>query len=163
MDIDIGCPAIDRSASITSGYTEVDKNNPANISGTVNKVEIFAVTGNDMANVEVGIFYEESANRLTTRDSAFIGTVIGGSVQTFDVNLTVVAGDYIGVYFTGGRLEYDPSGPVGDWRKANDHIPCTNVAFDFYSGRCMSLHGIGIIVVEEEAARTGIYSFKTLK
>ncbi|RXG66767.1 hypothetical protein ES695_01440, partial [Candidatus Atribacteria bacterium 1244-E10-H5-B2] len=49
VDIDIGMPAIDRSASITSGYTEVDKNNPANISGTVNKVEIFAVTGNDMA------------------------------------------------------------------------------------------------------------------
>jgi hypothetical protein len=112
VDIDIGMPAIDRSASITSGYTEVDKNNPANISGTVNKVEIFAVTGNDMANVEVGIFYEESADHLTTRDSEFIGTVVGGPVQTFDVDLTVEAGDYIGVFWTGGRIEYDNTGPV---------------------------------------------------
>ncbi|MBA7585631.1 hypothetical protein ES708_27617 [subsurface metagenome] len=146
--INIGMPAIDRSASIMSGYTEVDKNNPANISGTVNKVEIFAVTGNDMANVEVGIFYEESTirnqSRLTTRDSKFIGTVVGGSVQTFDVNLTVEAGDYIGIFWTGGRLEYDSSGPVGDWRKAGDNIPCTNVAFEFYSSRCMSIHGYSV-------------------
>ncbi|MBA7581513.1 hypothetical protein ES708_23418 [subsurface metagenome] len=67
--------------------------------------------------------------------------MVGGSVQTFDVNLIVEAGDYIGVYWTGGRLEYDVSGPVGDWRKANDKIPCTNVAFDFYSSRVMSIHG----------------------
>jgi len=141
VDIDIGMPAIDRAASVLSGYTEVDKNNPANISGTVNKVEIFAVTDNDMANVEVGIFYIVSGDNLTTRDSEFIGTVVGGSVQTFDVDLTVEAGDYIGLYWTGGRLEYDTSEPVGDWRKSGDNIPCTNAAFTLYVDRCISIHG----------------------
>ena len=126
---------------VTSGYTEVDKNNPANESGTVNKVEIFAVSGNDMENVEVGIFYIVSGDNLSTRDSEFIGAVVGGSVQTFDVDLTVVAGDVIGIYWTGGRIEQDTSGAVGDWRKSGDNIPCTNAAFSFYASRCISIHG----------------------
>jgi hypothetical protein len=139
--ISIGSPATDRTGSIPDGYTEVDKNNPANEGGTVNKVEIFAVTGNDMTDVEVGIFYIVSGDNLTTRDSEYIGTVVGGSVQTFDVDLTVEIGDFIGVYWTDGRIEYDATGPVGDWRKSGDQIPCTNTTFAFYSSRCMSIHG----------------------
>jgi hypothetical protein len=141
VDIDIGMPAIDRSGSVTGGYTEVDKNNPANESGTINKVRIYALSGYDMTDVEVGIFYIVSGNNLTTRDSAFIGTVVGGSVQTFDVDLTVVAGDYIGLFWTGGRIEKDESGAVGDWRKGGDNIPCTNTLFSFYADRCVSLYG----------------------
>jgi len=139
--ISIGSPAIDRTGSIPTGYTEVDKNNPANESGTVNKVEIFAVSGNDMEGVEVGIFYIVSGDNLSTRDSEYIGAIVGGSVQTFDVDLTVEAGDYIGLWWSGGRIEYTSGTATGDWRKAGDNIPCTNVAFGFYANRMMSIHG----------------------
>ena len=139
--ISIGSPAIDRSGSVAGGYTEVDKNSAANESGTVNKVRIYAVSGYDMTDVEVGIFYIVSGDNLTTRDSEYIGTVVGGSVQTFDVDLTVEAGDYIGAYWPGGRIEKNASGAIGDWRKSGDNIPCSNAAFSFYADRIMSING----------------------
>lgn len=140
VNIDIGSAAIDRNSSAVS-YTEVDKNNPANASGKISKVEIFAVSGYDMANVEVGIFYIVSGNNLSTRDSEVIGTVVGGSKQTFAVDLNVVEGDYIGAYWSGGRIELTSGTATGNWRLAGDNIPCTNVTFELYANRTISLYG----------------------
>jgi len=140
-DLYIGNAAIDRASTVTSGYTEVDKNTPANLNGTINRVDIYAVAGYDMANVEVGIF-TAVGNVLTTRSvSGNLGTVVGGSVVTLIVNLPVLIGDYIGVYWTAGRIEMGTGASTGDWRLAGDQIPCTDKTFSLYANRMMSLYG----------------------
>ena len=140
-DLYIGNAAIDRASTVMSGYTEVDKNTPANLNGTVNRVDIYAVAGYDMANVEIGIF-TAVGNVLTTRSvSGNLGTVIGGGVVTFIVNLPVLIGDYIGAYWTAGRIEMATAASTGDWRYPGDQIPCTNATFELYANRMMSLCG----------------------
>jgi len=88
VDIDIGCPAINRTASL-AGKTMINKGNPANASGIITNVEIYAVSGYTLTNCEVATFYVVSGNNLTTRDYEYIGDVVGGSKQTFEVNLDV--------------------------------------------------------------------------
>ena len=139
VDIDIGCPAIDRTSSL-AGKTLVNKGNPANASGTITNVDIFATPGYTLTNCEVAIFYVVSGNNLTTRDYEYIGDVVGGSKQTFAVNLDVQAGDYIGIY-ANNYLRRDTSGGEGVWYANGDKIPCTNLEFSLGANWIMSLYG----------------------
>ncbi len=146
-DIYIGAPAIDRGASL-GAYTMIN-DNPANESGIINNVEIWASTS--LVNCEVAIFYKPDPggfpNNFTTKDVQFIGAVTSGSKQTFPVDLDVVAGDYIGIYFTSGNIERDSSGCDGMWYKSNDRIPCANLAFTNLATSAISLYGTGETVV----------------
>ena len=139
VDIDIGCPAIDRGSSL-GVRTMVNKGNPANADGIITNVEIYACSGYTLTNCEVAIFYVVSGNNLTTRDYEYIGNVVGGSKQTFAVNLDVHTGDYIGIY-ADNYLERDTSGGDGLWYVSGDKIPCTNQAFDLNSAWVVSLYG----------------------
>jgi len=143
--IDIGCGAIDRDSFITPGWTRVFKENPANISGKITSIEIWANT--EMINVEVATFYTISENNLSTRDTHTIGTVEMGTKQTFSgLSINVQAGDYIGIYWSVGNLETDNIGTEGSWYKEGDNIPCTNVTFAFQGptyGGTPSLYGTG--------------------
>jgi len=142
--IDVGGDAINRTSFWGSTYTLVSKNNPANFSGKITSVQIWAAA--QLLNCEVAIFYAVSGTNLTTRSNATIGTVNSGSLQTFPVDLDVVAGDYIGLYFTGGaaQIEAASSGGLGLLYAAGDNIPCTNVLFTLQAGYIMSLYGTGI-------------------
>lgn len=142
-DIDIGMPAIDRG-STASTYTWVNIGNPANESGTITGIAIWAST--PLTNCEVATFFVVSGNNLSTRDVHFIGDVAAGSKQTFVVDLDVEVGDYIGSYHTAGAIERDSSGFAGCWMKTGDNIPCENLEFSFREDEATSLCGTGVSI-----------------
>lgn len=147
IDIDIGSAAINRAGATPGGlYTFVDKNNPANVSGKITSVEIWANV--DLALCYVATFYVVSGDNLSTRSTHNIGDVTAGAKRTFEVNLTVQDGDYIGVQFFTGKLERDEVG-VGYWAISGDFIPCINQPFDFYATRTISVYGIGYGVPDQ--------------
>jgi len=141
--INIGMPAIDRGASLGS-YTLINIGNPANASGKITSVEIWA--SGYLENCEVATFFVVSGNNLSTRDYEAIGGVHHGSKQTFPVDLDVEVGDYIGVYYTSGSIERDTSGYDGCWYTNTDQIPCTDFTFSTSSGSAISLYGTGATV-----------------
>ena len=146
IDIDIGCAATDRSSWGETGYTYVNKTNPANESGKITSVEIWAYI--TMENVEVATFYVVSGDNLSTRDTHTIGTVTAGSKQTFsELDITVEAGDYIGIYGSAGNIELSVFGDVGIWWLSSDEIPCTDITFSYIASRGVSLYGTGTTVV----------------
>lgn len=138
MVIDIGAEAIDRASSL-GVYTLICQDNPANATGTITSVEIWANT--DLSNVEVATFQHVGKQYFTTRDSEVIGSVTAGSKQTFPVSLEVQEGDYIGIYYSAGAIELDTSGYTGIWYKAGDQIPCENLLFSSMVGYGISLYG----------------------
>jgi len=147
MSIDIGIVAIDRPSSRGSA-TFVNKGNPANQNGRITSVKIYAQS--TLANCEVATFYrpdpENYPNNLSTRDTHAIGAVPAGSEQSFEVNLEVQKGDYIGIYTSSGNVDVTTSGGKGIWYWNADDIPCTNQLFGTYANEEMSLYGIGVCV-----------------
>lgn len=142
--IDIGAAAIDR-ASYTGSFTIIGKENPANDTGSITSVEIWAYS--NLSNCEVATFFVVSGNNLSTRDYETIGSVTAGSKQTFSgLNMDVQTGDYLGIYYSAGNLETDTSGS-GDWYYAGDKIPCTNQAFTSENNITNSLYGTGATLV----------------
>jgi hypothetical protein len=108
--IDIGPGATNRasSANTPANYTFIDKNNPANDTGTLDTFEIYAYE--NMSGVKMGTFYADIPY-YPNRDYESIGAVSAGSKQTFTgKNCDVVSGDYLGVGSGGGKLERDTSG-----------------------------------------------------
>ena len=152
--INIGSPATNRTSSFLDNFTIVSKNGPANASGTITQIEIWALE--NLLNCEVATFYVVSGNNLSTRDYEAIGNVTAGSKQTFNVNLTVETGDYIGIWMAlnspQGRIEKDASGYISLWYLGSDQIPCTNVTFSVVDGDAISLYGTGTTEEEEENA-----------
>jgi hypothetical protein len=142
--IDIGAAAIDRATISGDGGTYVHKDNPANDTGSITSIEIWAYS--NLSNCEVATFYVVSGNNLSTRDSETIGSVTAGSKQTFSgLSMDVQTGDYIGIYWTNNAsLERDDSGGAGYWYEGGDQIPCTNKLFSTVNTvRAQSLYGIG--------------------
>ena len=115
--IDVGAEAIDRSYSGSTNYTYINKGNPANASGKITSVEIFA--GTSITGAIVATFYQPDPtgepNYLVARDNYEIGSVTAGSKQTFEVDLDIEAGDYLGIYYTSGAIDRDISGGDGKW------------------------------------------------
>jgi hypothetical protein len=140
--IDVGSAAINRG-SAKSTRTCIGKDNPANASGKITSVEIWAQA--NLSNVEVATFFVVSGNNLSTRDTHVIGSVTAGSKQTFSgLDIDVEAGDYIGIYFSGGFIENDISGHSGVWSdNGGDFIPCTDHTFSVLHGNAISLYGTG--------------------
>ncbi len=141
--IDVGAAATDRASNAATS-TRVVGTNPANATGTIDTVEIYA--SETMTDTEVASFYVVSGNNLSTRDSEAIGSVNQGSKQTFgSLSMSINADDYIGTYYSAGRIEKNTL-TTGQpyWYVAGDNIPCTNVAFTAVSnGGDMSLYGTG--------------------
>lgn len=143
-DIDVGAPAIDRDSYGASAYTWIGKENPANATGTIDHIEIWA-TGN--GNIEVASFEEVSENTFTTRGSSGLLTVLTGlnifnapgDFTAFDINEE----DYIGIYTgTAYGVDITYSGE-GMWFQSGDLIPCTNQSFNWYATATISLYATG--------------------
>jgi len=147
-DIDIGSPAIARGWNATYNYTRIVLDNPANATGTITSVEIWA--SSTLSNVKVGTFWEVSSGHFSSRDYETIGTVNSGSKQTFTVNLDVENGDVIGMFYTAGQMAKTTTGFAGVRYSNGDKMPCDNLFFDIDAGWTISLYGTG--TTEEEEA-----------
>ncbi len=152
--IDIGTAATDRSAGHSISTNPIVEENPANAAGTITSVEIW-VGGASISNVEVATFEEVATDTFTTRDSETLGTVTGGSKQTFSgLDMDVQTGDYIGTHGDSGDLEADWSGSYGMWYdpSSGDYIPCANQALTHYSPVTLSLYGEGEMPPTEKSS-----------
>jgi len=145
-EINIGSPAINSNDNYTFS-TRVDANNPANATGKITKVEIWANT--QIAGCKVATF-SASGNNLTTRDYETVdngngaGVVLVGSKQTFVVDIDVEEGDYIGLWGSAGKIDVDSLTPAtGTWYNVYDQIPCDNVGFTLVANKTISLYGTG--------------------
>ena len=141
LSIDIGAAAINRAVGVGAGYTNIAKENPANASGKITSIEIWAYS--NITGLIVAIFTQGAANVFTARDSQIIGNVTADSKQIFEVDLDVQEGDFIGVYQTSGSIELDTSGE-GYWRIAGNQTACNEVTFPFTANRTISLYGTNV-------------------
>lgn len=144
--INVGADPIDRIGSHAWDYTIVDKNNPANASGTLHSVKVYAAI--NLEGLIVGTFYPINGTTFKCRDSVAIGSVEAGAERTFTgLSITVVEGDYIGCYYTGGAIEMDQYLPfAGIWRITGEYIdPGDEAEYVFYDERALSLYGYGDI------------------
>jgi len=143
-DIDIGAEAKDRATTSGPGVTRLNKANPANASGAITSVEIWA--NSNMTGCVVGIFYTTNGNTLKCRSVATIGNVTAGSKQTFGgLSLSVQTGDYIGMYYLTGSIEYDYEGYPGYWysNNVNHCIVDDETTYGLADGDAISLYGTG--------------------
>jgi len=150
LSVDIGSPAIEGNFDDFE-TTNVNKDNPANASGRITSIEIWAAT--NITGLKVATFYVVSGNYLSARDVETIGAVTAGSIQTFEVNLEVQEGDYLGCYFTGGTIACEEPDHSGYWYQAGDQTSCTNIEFVGTENiSTMSLYGTGISVIQKTYA-----------
>jgi len=141
--IDAGSTAINRT-SFTGlpSSTLIDTHNSANANGIITSVEIWA--SNNMIGCRVGTFYLVSGTTFKCRDSATIGTVASGSKQTFAVDLIINTGDFIGIYFTSGDIEYGAGGTLMYYKTGEYIDPDDSVAYAAAAaGDTMSLYATG--------------------
>ena len=153
--IDIGEAAIWRNAQM-EGATSVDMNNSSNGTGTITQIQIFCST--NITDCEVATFFVVSENNLSTRDTEYIGTVLADDTRTFDVNLDVTEGDYIGIWSPSGKNRCATSGgTIGVWYSYSNKIPCTNQTFSILANGILSLYGTGATEEEEVAKKNVIF------
>lgn len=140
--IDIGNPAIYRDFAFAWNYTIIDLENPANESGKIKSVELWAKT--NLLQCEVATFFHVAGNNYSTRDHQYIGSVTAGAKRTFVVDINVQVGDFIGIYYDTGTIARDYVGGIGLMYAAGDRIPCTNLTFYLKEDDRMSVYGIGV-------------------
>ena len=97
--IDIGNTGTGSDIFAFGGNTVIETKNSANLSGNIDTITL--VVSLAMTGVIVATF-SKSGTTFTARDSESIGSLAAGT-QTFSVDLNVVAGDYIGLYYATGR------------------------------------------------------------
>lgn len=121
MAVDIGIEAVVLASSSNSGNTHINKANPASRAGVITSIEIWAQV--NITGLRVGAFYNIGGTEFKCRDSvAIAGTITAGSKVTKAVTIAVEIGDYIGLYWTGGNLEYANSDYLGVWWIAGEKI-----------------------------------------
>lgn len=147
MAIDIGAPAINRTYDGGQGLTVMVKDNPANASGRITSIEVWAYES--YTNAKVAIFKQVSADTFTARSSQAIGAIPAGSRQTIPVDLDVEVGDFIGMYGD-GSVRMDVGGE-GWWFLTGDYTSCVDQEFTTQAERILSLYGTG----EEAPGWTG--------
>ena len=140
--IDVGSAAINRATTSTANYTIVLLDNPANETGKITSVEIWAAS--NITGCKVATF-SGSGTTYTSRDFETIGAVTSGSKQTFTgLDIDVVAGDFIGSYIATGGIERDTGGGGGWYYRINDRIDGSPYAYTLAATLHASLYGIGI-------------------
>ena len=140
---DIGALAIDRpTGGYDPGYTDINLTNPANMSGTITSVDIYAVS--ILYNFIVGIFYLVSGTTYKCRSIYSIGTVSAG-LNTYPVSLIVRYGDYIGHYYEGGKIEASTSEEGGIYDTEGNYVQVDSEhSYELYAGHATSCYGKGL-------------------
>lgn len=163
--IDVGAEATDRAGNVNVfEYTMVGKENAANDTGTLTSAESFFAVDGGTEDVWIGTF-SASGNVLTCRDSESVGTITIGSKLTHSgLDITVSAGDYIGVYDKAGTntgIERDDSGD-GYWYYNGECIDASDSqTFTWGADRTISLKGIGETAAGQDYPKSASVSLGT--
>jgi len=143
--LEIGAPAIERPATWEAWWTGFNLENPANTSGIIDTIEVWAAS--NITGFRVGTFYLISGNDYKCRDSVVLGDVAAGAKRTFTgLSLATEAGDYLGCYTSSGTalLERTTTGGAGCMDTAGEHIdPNDQATYTLYAGYTISLYGTG--------------------
>lgn len=125
MTIAIGAPAVEGDTQFTQDWTWVNIEGPANASGIIDTVKIYATEGDSLVGCFVGIFYVVSGDTLKCRSAVEIGAVAGGAERTFpELSLAVEVGDYIGLYYSEGAIRYRNTVGAGLWHSNEEVNHC---------------------------------------
>jgi hypothetical protein len=141
--ITIGLTVSNRDSAANFSNSTIIYRNAASATGKINTFNIWVNT--DMPNLKIGVFSKSGSN-FTCRSYTTIGTATAGSKSYTGLDLDVVAGDYIGTYWsTGGKIEAD-SGGGNYWFKSGDNF--TNGSQSYtdnsgYSDDAFSINGTG--------------------
>lgn len=139
--ITIGSPAEDKNRNTVADYTYIQKEDPADGTGTITSVEIYVET--QTSGLIIAIFEQVDTNIFTARGHYDVGVATVGYHQ-YDVSLPVVIGDYIGFYTEGGKLEQTWDEGGNQWLTAGDETECVETEFGYNtSPRKISICGIG--------------------
>lgn len=177
MSIDIGCEAIARPDGAGYNTTWINEGNPANDTGTINSVEIWAQA--NLTGCKVGIFYATVANephwtKYKCRSAVTLGTVTSGSKQTITtdsesnaISLDVVTGDVIGIYFSGASsvIECTEAGGDGIRVATTDHVVVDDETAYVATSGTLSLYGVASTVAVPTVvtnAATSVGSFSAI-
>ena len=139
--ITLGSDATDRAGAHATA-TIICEESPASTAVLITSVSIWANT--NLSGCIVATFYNTGGNNFTARDSHSIGTVTAGSKRTFSVNLIALAGDYIGIYFSGGQIDIATGGGQGLWLGSGD-LTSGSGTYSHQSTWVMSLYGTGTV------------------
>ena len=143
-EIFIGATAIERDEFYSYAYTLIALDNPANGTGTIDTIEIWAET--QMEGTKAGTF-NGSGTDYTSRDVEVIGTVFVPSNQTpqsfTGLDCDVTSGDYIGCYNISGYIEKGSNGLVGVYYKSGDQFGAGEQPYSLLADDIMSLYGTG--------------------
>lgn len=150
--IDIGAAAISRATAFSANYTIIALDNPANLSGIITSVEIWAKT--NISGLKVGTFYLVSGTTYKCRDSATLGSVATGAKRTFSgLAINVVAGDFIGCFFGPGTIMENSTGGAGAAYLSGVHMtPGSSFTYTMVSNHVLSLYGAGIVPSVSDAS-----------
>lgn len=139
--IDVGTGAVDFASTRGGGYTRIDVNNPANDSGTLSNMEIWANT--NLSNVKCGTFSGAAPN-FDDRDYETLGTVASGSKQTFvGLDCDVVTNDYLGIYYSAGDLDHDTAVGAGHYWVAGDKFGGGSNAYTLNTTSSIAIYATG--------------------
>ncbi|MBA7646731.1 hypothetical protein ES703_54497 [subsurface metagenome] len=147
MTIDVGISG--SKSGWTNAYTIVNGDNPANATGIIAHIAIYA--HGTCTNVKVASFTQGAANVLTTRGNTSLANLSAGknefSVTNGDfIPFEIRTGDFIGAYVEGGSSDGIDAGSgasTGYWRKSGDYIPCTSETFTWIAGTFVSVYAEG--------------------
>ena len=142
--IDIGDAATKRATYAPSaGYTRIDYGNAANADGSIDTVQVYFNTA--ATSVKVGTFSSSASGKFTVRDYATIGNVAAGATRTFTgLNIKVMTGDHIGIYFATGQISRDNTGGSGVYYVSGDKFGGGQNTYTFAAGQVYSLYGSGV-------------------
>jgi hypothetical protein len=143
--IDVGSGAADLDSAQAATNTWIDFANPADGTGEITSVQLWFNT--DATGVKVGTF-SGSGTDYDDRDYEVIpGTVTAGAVRTYAVNIDVVVGDFIGVYFATGTIEYATAAGTGIGIYGGDAFGGGVQTYTLYSPRALALYGTGSTLI----------------
>ncbi len=147
MAIDVGASAINRAGIAAGEFTYISAENPANLTGNITEIKTYVDVS--LTGCFFGIFELISDTTFKCRSAVDIGVVATGLVSHV-VNLAVVAGDYIGIWWStsSGKVDRNDSGGAGYWYigSVNHCIVDDQATYTLSSGRILSLEGIGVEV-----------------
>lgn len=106
--IQVGNSVINRTTVKAGSNTIIDLNTSCPANGVI--IQVQAWSANTISNAVVGTFELVSGSTYRCIDSQFIGTITGGAVRTFAVNLKANIGCFIGMYWPASNMEMTASG-----------------------------------------------------